>query len=103
MDNVQIAANQILRGLVLNITREADPLGASAELIRAILKQHGHSLDKSDVKGICKYLEGKGLVKINGTKNEVLKVSRFIAYITPTGIDVLEGTIQIEGIELAVD
>ena len=100
MGNLQIAANHIHRGMILKMAREADPLGASVELLRAVIKQHGYNLEKSEIMGMCKYLEGKGLVNISGAKNDALQVSRFIASITPKGIDVLEGTVQIEGIEL---
>ena len=39
-------------------------------------------------------------MRIDTTSNEVLNIRREIAHITPKGIDVLEGTEIINGIEL---
>jgi len=95
--------NQVLRGMVLEICQQAYPKGASTELIRAALKQQGHVLDGNEATSLCSYLEGKGLVRIVNAKNEVLKINRDIAHITPKGIDVLEGTETADGIALMGD
>ena len=100
MGNVKIAANQLHRGLALRTVSEAEPVGASVELIRTVFKQHGYDFEKNEVMAICRYLEGKGLINISNSNNSVLGISRFISTITPKGIDVLEGTVQVEGIEL---
>ena len=100
MDKVQIATNQIQRGMVLKIIHEAQPLGAGLEVITAVLKQHGHALDREAVMTLCKYLEGKQLIHIENLGNAILKLNRDIAHITPQGIDVLEGTQAVEGIAL---
>ena len=102
MGNMQIATNKVLRGLVLNLVFAAEEMGASMQVIRSALKPYGYSLEDNEIMHLCKYLEGKGLVKITGAKNEALKIDRHISCITSKGIDVLEGTIEVEGVELAV-
>lgn len=100
MGNLQVAANSIRRGLILKTINESAPLGASIEVVKSVLLQHGHKLDRAETLKQCQYLEGKGLVRIDTTSNEVLNIRREIAHITPKGIDVLEGTEIINGIEL---
>ena len=47
-----------------------------------------------------KYLAGKELVKSEVVANKALGIKREIVHITSKGIDVLEGTIEVEGIEV---
>ena len=101
MDKIlEIGNKQIIRGLVLMIAEAAGINGASLELIKTALKPHGYNIEKDEVMMVCQYLEGKGLIRIETFKNEVLKISRDIAYIMPDGIDVLEGTMKVDGINL---
>lgn len=97
---VRIIEKQVLRGLVLGISNQAEPLGAGVDIIQSTLKQHGYNLIKDEILTACNYLQGKGLVRMEHVENEVLKLSRDIAHITPKGVDVLEGTEKIDGIEL---
>lgn len=91
---------QLLRGRILKMSLEAHPLGASMEVITAGLKREGYDINKQDVVVAILYLEGKGLVKIGKVENKALGISRQIANITPLGIDVLEGTKTVDGVEL---
>jgi len=100
---IEVSTMQIIRGFVLTICNQANPQGASVELIQAALKPYGHSIELDDVLSICKYLEGKGLVEMETVSNTVLKISRNITHLTPKGVDVLEGTEVVSGIQLAGD
>ena len=99
MDKIQVATNQVLRGLVLQTINEAK--GAGMELICAVLKQHGYTVDKAEVIIICHYLKGKNLITVDSVGNKGVGIHRDIAYITPQGIDTLEGTLEVDGIELS--
>jgi len=98
MDSTKIATSQVLRGVVLQIVRDAEPLGASTEIIRAAVKQHGYELNNSEITTICNYLKGKHLIRLQNLGNAILKIHREIAYITPQGIDATEGTLEVDGI-----
>ena len=98
--NSQIAVNHIVRGLILGISQAAGEGGAGIPIIKAMLAQEGHELKESDILAHCRYLEGKGLVRVENIRNPIQHISRDIAHITPKGIDVLEGTEQVEGIIL---
>ena len=101
MDNaMDISQKQILRGRILKICHQAEPLGAGTEVITAALKREGYPVSKDEVGEACRYLAGKKLVEIEKIENKVLNISRDIAHITARGTDVLDGTIPIEGIEL---
>lgn len=97
VDTIQ---NQILRGKVLMICAEAEPLGAGTEVIAAALRKEGYAVNTADVDKICKYLEQKNLIDIDTIENKVLDLRRDIAHITPCGIDFLEGTTVVQGVEL---
>ena len=64
------------------------------------MKKEGYAVTQKDVSAACRYLEGKGLILVKSVKNDVLKINRDIAHIMPDGVDVLEGTKTVEGIEL---
>lgn len=97
----QITEKQVLRGLVLKIAEAAEPLGAGTEVIKAAVGKHGYGASKSDIADCCRYLEGKDLITMEKVENEVLGISRDIAHITSKGVDVLEGTETVSGIELS--
>jgi hypothetical protein len=91
---------QVLRGEVLRFTGYAEPRGAGVEVLQAFIKKNGFTVGKDEILTICRYLEGKGLVAVEHIENKILGVSRDVAHITPKGVDVMEGTETIEGIEL---
>ena len=101
--NSQVATNHVLRGLTLGISHAAGNQGASILIIQTMLKQEGYNLNISDIMAICQYLEGKGLIEIENIRNPIQKISRDIIKITPKGIDVLEGTEQVNGLELVIE
>jgi len=100
---IEAASEKVLRGLVLEILSQAEPTGATTELIQAALKPYAHTLTKDAVLSVCHYLKGKGLATTEGVSNDRLNISRVIVHITPKGVDVLEGTESVSGVELAGD
>jgi hypothetical protein len=100
---IEIAKTQELRGYVLQIAFEARPCGAGIQLIEIMLRQLKLSANKDNIINAASYLEEKGLVRIDNVKNDAKSISRSIVHITPKGIDVLEGTEEASGIQLAGD
>ena len=100
MGNVNAAIKHIQRGIALRLVAETEATGASVQLTEIFLKQSGYVLEKHEIMGIYRYLEGKGLIKLSGTDSSNIHISRVIAKITPKGTDVLDGTVKIDGIEL---
>ena len=94
------AAARALRGLVLSMAGEAAPLGVSTAVIKSALRLHGYSVNEEEALIVCRYLEGRGLIRMESLKNDVLKVGYDIAHITPGGMDVLDGMKPADGIEL---
>lgn len=100
---IDTANEKVLRGLVLEILSKAKPTGATMELVQAALRPYSYSLSKEDALNICLYLEGKKLVTLDHVSNERLNIRRSIAHLTSKGIDVLDGTETVSGVELAGD
>lgn len=100
---IEIAKAQELRGYVLRIACEAQPCGAGFQFIEILLGQIKLSANADEIKNAALYLKEKGLVRIESASNEAKGISRDIVHITPKGIDVLEGTEEISGIQLVGD
>jgi hypothetical protein len=75
-------------------------MGAAAELIQRMRGSIGMKVNIADVEDAFEYLSGKGLVTVKKRENKAFNTRMPIAYITPLGTDVLEGTVTVEGIEL---
>jgi len=99
----EIAGNHELRGYILKIANEIQPFGAGVPFIKILLHQLKFTPDEATIMNACKYLEGKGLVRMENVCDRVKNISRDIVYITPKGIDVLEGTETVSGVELVGD
>lgn len=98
---LDVTQKQVLRGYVLRIADQAEPLGAGIEVIHGALKKEGFAeYSKDNIKDASIYLEKKGLVSLTNIKNEVLHIERCVVKITAKGIDIMEGTITEDGIEL---
>ncbi|MGL4790983.1 MAG: hypothetical protein ACRCW1_06180 [Anaerotignaceae bacterium] len=101
MSNIlEITEKQLLRGYVLKIAEQAQPFGAGVEIIHSTLTKKGFQYSKKNIVEACNYLQQKGLVDFKEVKNDVLGIQRSIAKINAKGIDLLEGTIVEEGIEI---
>lgn len=83
--------NREIRGCIINIIERGKPYGASFLLIEETLSIAGFSCTTNEVKAHLKYLEDKGYVKFEELERGGIK--RKLNYITPKGIDLLEGNI----------
>lgn len=90
----------VLRGNILRICEAAEPLGAGLEVILGALKREGFLASAADIRRACEYMQGKGLLELKEIQNEVLKIRRTLAKVTPLGIDVLEGNAAADGVQL---
>lgn len=90
----------VLRGNILRICEAAEPLGAGLEVILGALKREGFPASAADIRRACEYMQGKGLLELKEIQNEVLKIRRTLAKVTPLGIDVLEGNAAADGVQL---
>lgn len=98
---LSVTQKQVLRGYVLKIADQAEPLGAGIEVIHGALKKEGFTeYSRADIAEAGNYLKKKDLVTLNNVKNDVLHIQRCVVKITAKGTDLLEGTITEEGIEL---
>jgi len=84
--------NREIRGWVLRICQRAQPYGASFQVIEVTLMDAGFHVSLSEVKAHLKYLEGKGYIRMEELKHEGVK--RRVNYITPKGVDLIEGNID---------
>ena len=84
--------DQLQEGLALMTVSDAEPMGASIELIRIVFKNNGCELDKSEVLSICKSLESKGLMNIGNLRHNLLGTVKSISIctISPQGIEEIE-------------
>lgn len=99
----QLVKKEIVRGNILKMLDEFGSMGASTKLLSKALSTSDFEVSKEEVDRELRYLQGKNAVDIEHIENKVLGVKRDIARITSCGIDVLEGIIQINGIEIDDD
>lgn len=97
---LEVTGKMILRGNILKICEIAQPLGAAQEVIIGAMRKEGYSCSEEDVRNACEYLQGKGLILLEDIHNDVLQIHRTLAKITPKGIDVLDGLVPEDGIQL---
>lgn len=97
---IDVAERQILRKEILSILAETDEQGATPKLLKVVLMKQGYEVNDLVISLELKYLAGKELVKSEVVANKALGIKREIVHITSIGIDVLEGTIEVEGIEV---
>lgn len=97
---IDVAERQILRKEILSILAETDEQGATPKLLKVVLLKQGYEVNDLIISLELKYLAGKELVKSEVVANKALGIKRDIVHITSKGIDLLEGTIEVEGIEV---
>ncbi|MDE7431401.1 MAG: hypothetical protein K2N34_05755 [Lachnospiraceae bacterium] len=96
----QLAKNEIIRGNILKLLDEIGSIGASFKLLNKALTTSGFVVTREEVDRELRYLQGKNVIDIEHIENKVLGIKRDIVRINSRGIDVLEGTLQIDGIEV---
>ena len=84
--------NQEIRGWILRICHRAQPYGASFTVIETTLIEAGFHASLTEIKAHLKYLEEKGYIRMEEIEKN--GVRRRINYVTPKGVDLLEGNIE---------
>ena len=97
-DLVRAAEKQILRGQLLELLQEAGTDGANLKVIGMAMQKAGYKANAETLKESLYYLEKKGCVWIAKCQNRALGIDMDVFIITPDGIDVLEGTMEMPGI-----
>ena len=85
------AKNEIIRKEILELCRETQPCRAGIPVLKAALLKIGCEVSEKDLTAQVEYLKGKGLIRTEEVSNRRLDIHRVIAYLTPEGIDCLEG------------
>lgn len=65
--------------------------GAGIPVMKAALRKFKHDITEQELIMHIGYLEGKGLVRRETVENHRLGIKRCIVFLTPEGIDYLEG------------
>lgn len=92
MGNVMdTAANEITRKEILELCRQTGTYGAGIPVLKAALRKCDHIMTDQDLMMQISYLEGKGLVRNEVVENQRLGIKRCIVFLTPEGMDYLEG------------
>lgn len=84
--------NREIRGWILKICHRAQPYGASFRIIEETLVDVGFHLSLSEIKAQLKYLQHKEYIHYEELEKEGIK--RRLNWITPKGVDLVEGTID---------
>lgn len=95
---IRQAQREVLRDEILKMAAEAEPAGASLQVLRAGLKKLDIDVGEAELETQVRYLEGKDHLYVERLRNERLGIKRTVAHITPAGTDVLEGNGAAAGI-----
>lgn len=85
------AENEVIRREILELCAQADECGAGIPVIKAALRRFDHVMTDQELLLQVSYLEGKGLVRKDVVENARLGIKRCIIFLTPQGMDYLEG------------
>lgn len=92
MGNVMdTAMNEETRKEILELCGQAAPYGAGIPVLKAALRRSDRVMTDQELLTQVSYLEGKGLVKVEKVENRRLDIHRRIVFLTPEGMDYLEG------------
>ena len=96
---IDLTQKQIIRNEILEILENVGETGASDKVIIGALANQGYKLEKEAVERELAYLKGKELIKTTHVENKRLNISRDVYYITSNGMDVLDGTENVSGLQ----
>lgn len=82
---------EIIRKEILDLCQQTAPYGAGIPVLKAALRKCGYDLTEQELQRQVDYLTGKGLVKKEKVENQRLHINRQIIFLTPEGMDYLEG------------
>lgn len=92
MGNVMdTAMNEEIRKEILELCRQTAAYGAGIPVLKAALRRSDYVMTDQELLMQVSYLEGKGLVKVEKVENRRLDIQRRIVFLTPEGMDYLEG------------
>lgn len=83
-----------IRGFILNACYRTYPHGCSDELLLKMLVENQFDVSPALVLGHLQYLEEKGYLRVEEIRTR--HYFRRVAYITPKGIDLIDGNIPEE-------
>lgn len=88
---INLAEKEIARKEILLLCQEADEVGCSKEVLKTALGKCGLN-PELNVDMEIRYLEEKGLLRVNRVENKRLGIRREIVFLTAQGMDYLDGT-----------
>ncbi|MBU1067676.1 hypothetical protein KKE60_07795 [Patescibacteria group bacterium] len=94
MSAVSAIENREIRGWILKICQRAQPYGASFQIIETTLLEADFHVSLTEIKAHLKYLNDKDYIHMEEHKKS--GVTRRINFITPQGIDLIEGNIALD-------
>ena len=99
-DFLKATENQVLRNQLLELLQEAGPDGANEKVIGFAMNKAGYKVAPEQIRNNLYYLKQKGLIWVAECNNKALGIHMEVYIITPDGIDVLEGSKEVPGIEV---
>lgn len=88
---IDTANGEMIRKEILELCRQGAPYGAGLPVLKAALRKCGWDMTEQELTVQVDYLEGKGLVRKENVENRRLGIRRCIIFVTPEGMDCLEG------------
>lgn len=95
---MELAEKEMIRKSVLEIAEQSGINGASNVLVKKALAKNGMQLTDEQLARETSYLAGKELITVEHIENKVLEIERDMIKLTPKGMDVLDGVLEVEGI-----
>lgn len=97
----RVEANRLTRAKILRVVRRYGTGGISYEGLERVFSRAGMLGVAADLEEHLQYLADKKYLAKDLRRDELSGVERWLVWITPTGIDLLEGTIEPDpGVEL---
>jgi hypothetical protein len=97
-----VAMNRRIRGDILRLVRKWGAKGLSFDGLQAVFFRSGIMMSTNvDLGEHVSYLEGKGYLRTGKQRDQFESVERWMIQLTPTGIDLLDQTIDPDpGVEI---
>lgn len=89
-DILGLTKKEVIRKEIMVLCQSAGEVGCSRQVIQAVVGKI--CPDAPDIGAELYYLQGKQLLRLEKTGNSRLGIHRDIYFITPAGIDYLDGT-----------
>lgn len=83
-----------IRGRILKVLHTNYPLPAGDHLLSEILTDAQYNVSPAQVEVHLTYLSEKGYIELSAVSSQELSLTRNLAKLTATGVDLLEGNIE---------